>query len=459
MASIRTLPHENKSQNPEMRREIENFDRNKLQPVTIHYVNRPLPGMYNLPMHGYMVIESKPRSLHVPFDAPPIKKTTFANTIYFGPSLMHAAFIVSPRLLELVLTSKAFSDKTKEILKKMKSQEFPAVEIFFRELLKQKHSDDESKETKEKLFYLAQDPFDFKLPGEDRKELFYLLQLNRDINGEGGAVFPYDPNISFCEADREAFESHVAITSKSYPRISIQVVHDLFQQQLLYQRYLEQKAGIGTSFDDEKDVCSAKEKIKKTYTQNILSKLVKFSDIPYFGHSNCNKSTATFLQEAENLSAREMNRSPDTIQSSTWVSFGSGLRMPFWQPVAKKPLDIEQLIQRLISDSNLKNIDENEIKALSGYKGLILQKIDELDFDQQEEMLRRCLDEKTVLGKIFHTMRLWRETDKSRGYLSQAHSRLEALTCLKRLSLDLDEQEERSWEAIDLTDSLFSPTS
>ncbi|MHB1947608.1 MAG: hypothetical protein ACYCQI_05795 [Gammaproteobacteria bacterium] len=434
--------------------ELQKFDKKSLHPINTYYVNRALPIMYGIPFHGYVVLESTPKILHItrsdiflPINHGP--KAKFAEVFYLGQSSMHAPFRVSDKLIAAAESDREnYGERALQALQAMRGREFPSVEHFLRELLKKAFAD---KLTEEMIFHLAQDPFEGmsrlrkklaeQVLGDEtietalRSELYYrsllanLVELNCTINHEYGAVLPYNQNINFCKKDRVAFEKGDALV-KPYPLINSWIIQDLYRHMLLYQNYMEQKAGIGKAFDDDNDpIHIAKLRVTQQDTQRIMNQLVQFTDIPYLSsqQANCNKAMTTFLQTAENIAAKESKREPETITAASYSSVGSWLRMPFWQPV--KPLTLDQFIERLITNPQLKIQDSKLRQELADNKDRIIKAIEELPKEKQKMLFKKCLDEKTQLGQIFFIKRTgyYFQPDRSRGQLKLVADKLKAL--------------------------------
>jgi len=433
--------------------ELKKFDKKSLHPVTTYYANRALPVMYGIPIHGYVVLGSTPKTIHLtrsdiilPKDHK--LKAKFADVFYLGQSSMHAPFRVTDKLVSAAESDREnYGESALQALQDLRGREFPSVEHFLRELLKKAYS---HRLTAEMIIHLAQNPFegmsrlkkklaeqvieDKTIQTSLRSELYYrsllanLVNLNHDSNREYGAVLPYNKNIAFCRQDREAFETGEALV-KPYPLIPSWIIQDLFRQTLLYQNYMEQKAGIGEAFDDDKESTHiAKQRVTQQDTQRIMDQLVQFADVPLGPHqANCNKAMTTFLQTAEDIAAKEAKRDPETITAASYSSVGSWLRMPFWQPV--KPLTLEQHIERLITNSQLKIQDGKLLQELADNKDRIIKAIEEFPKDKQKTLFKKCLDEKTQLGQVFFAKRTgyYFRPDRSRGQLKLIADKLHAL--------------------------------
>ena len=112
-------------------------------------------------------------------------------------------------------------------------------------------------------------------------------------------------------------------------------LRDVFDQQKLYQFYLDEKAGIGKSVEYQSKLRALDE--QKTY--KIISGLVDYSLIPSEENereTNCNKTSATLLQMAETISAEKQKRKPDEITGASRFAMGASQRMYLWDPLQRK---------------------------------------------------------------------------------------------------------------------------
>ena len=243
------------------------------------------------------------------------------------------------------------------------------------------------------------------------------------VNVDGIArVFPLRPSSDFSKKDSDAFEKG-DVTFQSYPSINPTCIYELFQQQRIFWRYLDEKLG---------DLCEA-ERIKKRlvkfvpfpaasrlvedvknapthFLQKLMSSLQP-DDAPFF--TNCNTATATILQEAEYLSvkndfAESKRPSADIVTGASAVAIGSTSRMFFWGS------RLQQLVVGLFINREFKEDDPSVahqvavleqnpelLKELVHKTNYILQVIDTWPLPQQKMALEQILNDKTPLGKVF----------------------------------------------------------
>jgi len=417
-----------------------------LKSVTVNYVNRSLEGQYGLTFHGYIAVGGKPSTIKISSARKRTLKNQHGMVFYLGGYRNYVPYDVSEALLKQVEASSEFSEKSKKLLREMSGKKFPTAENFLQEFIFKRieKSEDEISDTLRKnLYLLAMDPYLYKelitkldLPPENKNELKILLKLNRKLHSRDSIIFPYSIHSDFSFMDAYAFENNQCYISE-YPSINPTKIYELFQNQQLYQRYIEEKLSMGESFDREEkkpesgmthDVDRIKNRLVGFYTHTLF-------DNPFY--ANCNKGTATLLQEAEYLCAAEQKREPTLILvGASNLSFGSNQRMFFWGSRLQRTV-ADLFVNRDIAPDDqyvklqLENLQENTtlFQELVDKKYFILQIIQTWPKAQEKRALTQILDQSTPLGKVFVSSRsgMFRRPDPSRGALNLAQQRLKAL--------------------------------
>ena len=414
-----------------------------LNHVMVHYANRALKGQYGLTLHGYVVVGGKPAIIKTPHNYSAKTKTikNFGKVFYLGNSYLHAPFHVSNTLLQEMENATNYSSELKKVVNNMADQRFPTVEHFLRKVVFTLYSKEEkeiSQETKDKLNLLAMNPSDYhadtlKLTFKTKNvndQLIHLINLNYQKNKQYGRIFPYRTSSYFSVKDAEAFESGIKTTE--YPHIKATDIYELFQQQQLFQRYIEEKWNMGESVDLVKKTLSNPDE----QTQTRLVNFCNYSVLTSYFYANCNTATATLLEEAEQISASRDKRTPDSISSASYLSFGSSQRMFFWNSnINQKIADLfitgdtkkqEEKIKR-----HLKIFETNSVlfQELVDKKDYILTMIGTWPIEQQKRALEQVLDKNMPLGKVFFGQRswTWSTPKENQGYLLKAKQLLEAL--------------------------------
>jgi hypothetical protein len=425
-----------------------------LNNVYVCYANRSLPDQYTLKLHGYIVIEGKPRTITVPAACLPSKphqmKSQLATVFYIGPNTLHAPYFVSDAILKHIEKSDRYNETIKKILRQMRNKKFMTTEHFLRELLIQINLSDGNEldeEVRHHINLLATNPnqasrdLAWQHPSKKRDNeqalcsaLKDLIDLNNSINGNHGVFFPYSQYCYFNLRDKLAFEEGEA-TYKKYPLVNPTEIYELYQQQYLFQRYVEEKMNMGESVD------FATKTRSKPETDRIMKRLVNCKYVPSTDpfYSNCNKASATLLQEAEDLTVKqekEIERKSATVTGASYLSIGSSHRMFFWNSRIHQII-IDLFINREIKPGdvglairmNNLNHDDALLQELADKKNYIMHIVDSWPLQQQAMALAQILDKNTPLGKVFITQRSWtmRTPDEARGYLKLASEKLDSI--------------------------------
>lgn len=393
--------------------EIEQFDKSKLKKQHAYFVSSSL-GKYPLKLktHGFSVLGNKGTA----------EKKGFAEPYYLGASVMHAQFNLTDKIIQSVQASKKIKPDIKKCIETMEIKDYPSVEHFLRELLSVKARlaglNPELPSVKEEIFVKAANP---------DQELRQIVVLNTSINGRKGAVLPKNAKYGGRVRDRELFETNSALqASRAYPNIEPDILRDVFQQQLIYTRYMEEKAGIGKATDTELKIKKEKDTDK---TAEIINNLVHYKMLsgendPF--SSNCNKATANLLQIAENRSAEKQGRKPEKIKGASIWSIGTQQRLFLWEPL--KP-NFNTMIYQLI-EHNKTNFSKSNLQVLADNKRGVLHIVSNLPKDKKIHALEKILNSETMLGKIFRTPKTgtWFAFFETREYLWKASKMLAAVS-------------------------------
>lgn len=343
-----------------------------------------------------------------------------------------------------------FSELTISALERLQGKEYPSSEHFARALLQARRLIAENNCMPRRDIFI----FAIAANTDANYELKKLLKLDCELNekyfsGKFGAIYPWENEGSFIKADAASFENGEAV-SKAYPRVHVSVVYDLLQQQYMHRAYIEKQAGIGISYalldekeqqeekspkksdadlgaiDEDVRVLMHKCSVRDEDAEKLIGKLPKFIFFPAGknpGTANCNKSAATFLQEAEYISAHEDKRAVETITGASKSCVGASQRMLFWRAV---PTGHDKIILQLFYQPDFKIADEKLLQQLADMKEKILQMAQQQKEDVQQKLYRRMIDIDSNLGMIFYHRRtgMMRDPDVERGYLRQIRERI-----------------------------------
>lgn len=415
--------------------ELKSFKKNTvrvLNPVVVHYANRALHTSFGFQVHGYAVVSSKPATIRIcdvgfpkvltpgfkrgktriissQENRSPTLKTEFSRVFYLGPSRLHGRFDVSDKLIMKAKEQKdIFTDSQLETLKQFRHQTFPTGEHFLRHFLyalenpineEKRHHLNRLAANPETAMHLTLnhlDP-DFVLC----KALDKLIKLNIDANKNYGIVLPFASEYTKnyqgerIVYDRYAFD-HNQSTNAIY-MIDPCILYEVFQQQMLFQRYLEEKLNIGESVDPENKSAIIQSK------HTAFKRLVTFAETGIFDDlktANCNKALGTILQEAETLSAK--TRTPDKIKGASYSAFGATARMFLWNT------SLHQLMINLFVASN-KNFsgrlaflkDKKIFKQLAENKTYFLNVVETWPREQQQKAYEQIFNPESPLGNLF----------------------------------------------------------
>lgn len=403
----------------ELKSEIEAFDRSKLRKPVVYFVSSA-KAPYLPQTHGFVAVEYK--------GATPSPHVRIYSV---GVSIMHAAVQVSKIYIAAVLTSSQLTQWTKTAIKALGGQSFTSGEQFLRAVLIEKARiaciDMTDPEVQKAIFEEAAFP---------NKELQSLISLNQTIRGKNGAILPLSATSKRCLTDRTVVEQNDPrrITKVAYPQIEVLALHQVYQDQQLHARYLEEKAGIGKS-----TAVSSKMSVSGEQPKGMLSHFSSFKHLPTTsGESNCNKSAASLLQAAENTSATRQRRPAQTIKGPSFWSIAASQRMPLYQPVQQSAHEILTGLFQKAEEA----VNPAHLQTLADRKDEILQAIAALPDAQQKIALEETLNPNTALGRVFHKKRstaFFRESIfspcQSRGALKKADHMLQALSSKKTFSI------------------------
>lgn len=388
--------------------EIQQFDKSNLQKQTVYYVNGAIGHCAFKPKtHGFAVVGMKATA----------KKAGFAQPFYLGASIMHAHFNLNEKVIKKIIASKDINKSTKDAIELMKRQEYPTAEHFLRKLLYQKarlQGQSITAHVQQKILYQATNP---------DAELKAIVEMNVSINGRGGAVLCADSNSPRRVRDRRLFESGSYLqTSKAYPQIDPDILREVYQQQRLYAQYMDEQAGIGKATNVELKKRAADHSKAARVVANLASyKLLPEKDDMF--SSNCNKSTASLLQLAEDRSAKKQGRMPMKITGASMWAIGAQQRLFLWDPLTS---NLSAIVHQLIEHNKIDFI-QTSLQYLADNKRGILHIISNLPTEKKIRALRSILNNESMLSQIFHTRRSgeWFTPSPSRGYLLKAKKMLE----------------------------------
>ena len=313
-------PSQSDKPKPNLFSQICAFDKSYLNKLTVYTVSCCQADVW-LPLktHGFAVIGTD-KHRH---------GFTRGRVYYLGAHIMDAPYELNNKIIQHVNKSEGFSQLTKQALHFVEKRQYPSAECFLKALLQQKAvltGDDLSNSSiQEQLFTQAAFP---------RGELRKLVSLNNSINGVKGAVLP-KPRTGFrCKRDIAIFENSNATKSvKPLPLIEPEQLRRVYNDQVLFSRYLHEKAGTGQS---TALMIKTQQSRSQLMAAKYLSKFSKFNFWPSrqdAKSSNCNKATASLLQLAENASARNQHRQPQFITGASLWAVGDRQRMALWQPL------------------------------------------------------------------------------------------------------------------------------
>ena len=349
----------------DLNREIEGFDRSSLAKQGVYLVSCSLVG-FGPKTHGFIAVGFP---------------GNFGRVYHCGPSAMLAGYEVTNKLLDNVMKSNKFDEKTKAVMTELKGQFFPSVEHFLRKFLSLR------KPKLNEAEILAKAAF----PDNN-------LQLLVALNERKGAVLPLDPRKGRRRRDQAIFEGggndHIR---KNFPNIDPENVRDVFNQQKLYAQYLQEKAGIGKTTD----LIPLYETVRPERTSEIISSFASYTKLPKKSNmfsTNCNKTSASLLQAAERKSAQQQQRSEETIKGISIWSIGSTQRAHVWDPLQ---ISLKTIVNDLINKNKL---DENIIskQKLVEIKNSLFHIVLSLPREEQVKALSMILNKNTVIGEIFH---------------------------------------------------------
>lgn len=373
--SIKSIIHSNKDSVKSqiknkiaLNQEIENFNRATLRKQIVHIVSDSKKPF--LPkIHSYIIIGRATKT----------HQKGYGDVLYCGGSIMHQSYKVTNSILKSVNRSKALSPSTKAAVHNLKYQEFPSAEHFLRALLIEKAKLTKQPISQEDLYEQAASP------DKELQQLIYFQSSGLN-HGKQGAVLPLNPNTGARVFDRKQFEAGKS-ANKIYPNIDPMIVRDLYRQQQLFAYYMDEKAGIGKDIEFK-----TKLNTNESQTSRIMKSLVKFTFLPKPNNAftaNCNKATATLLQEAENLSATKQKRKPETINTASLWGIAAKQRMYLWNPLKQS---IKAIVHNLIDKDQIGQATTMNLETLSKRKRDIFTVICTLPLTDQEKALKQALD-------------------------------------------------------------------
>ncbi|WP_133130480.1 hypothetical protein [Legionella yabuuchiae] len=360
--------------------EIQQFDKLKLRKQTVYYVSSSL-GRYVLKpkTHGFAVIGTKATA----------EKAGFGEPYYLGASIMHARFKLTKTIVKNVTSSKKISSSTKKAIELMKRQEYSSVEHFLRALLTQKARlagmNLKSKHVRRTILQQATNP---------NGELRCIVAMNSLVNGRKGAVLPKNSKCSGRTRDRTLFEKGSSLqNSKAYPNIEPDILRDVFQQQLIYSRYMDELAGIGKATDPK-----LKERQKDaSETTGIIDNFIEYKLLPEKDDvfsSNCNKATANLLQLAEDRSAKKQGRNPQKITGASIWAIGAKQHLFLWDPLKQ---NLNAIVHQLIEHNKIDSA-QISLQELANNKRGILHIISNLPKNKKIKALQCIFNDETILN-------------------------------------------------------------
>jgi hypothetical protein len=379
--------------------DIKSFNKDKMRKKEVYLVGGP-PETY-LPsyVHSFAVIGATKNKK---------SESSYGSLRYLSANVMLAHYTVSDAVVNAVMKSTSISHKTKSAIQKFKRKSFPSTEIFFRELLKEREKKESKQTSAEDIFFKAAFP---------DEELQKLAKLNEDLNHKRGVVVPANPDEGRRKTDRDRFENDsFRLTIVPYPHIEPDILDDVFNQLKLYSAWMNEQAGIGKNTE-----YWIKKHVHPKKTRQIIDAQVHYKDsldhptLDLLGitafqamtlpdkndlfETNCNKSSASLIDEAEKRSAQKQHRQPQEIKGPTWFhqQIGSAQRILIWNPL--KP-NFVGIIRQLISPTGV-NYPIPSIQELIANKKNILRVIRGFELPEQIKALEQITDRSTLLGKAF----------------------------------------------------------
>lgn len=382
--------------------EIQSFDRKKLRKKMVYMVGGPPESYAPNYLHSFAVVGVKKNKKN---------ESSYCSLRYLTASIMHGHYVVRHAIVKKVLKSKEFSAGTKAAIQALHGQTFPSTEHFFRALLQIRQRDGyDDKSTQEELFVRAAFP---------DVELQRLAKLNEDLNHERGVVAPGHPDEGRRKSDRDRFEKESSrLTVVPYPNIEPDILDDVFNQLKIYMLWLNEQAGMGKNTDYWLKVHVHQEKTKqminlpphyKSASANrffdlLGASLLQFLTLPSKNslfEANCNKSSASILQEAEDRSAEKQGRHPESIKGPTKFHqkiAGSAQRISIWNPLHPNLVGI---IRNLVSPVEKIHYPIPSVQQLIQDRKNILHIISAFELPLQIKALEQILDRTTRLGLAF----------------------------------------------------------
>lgn len=381
--------------------EIKTFDAKKLRKKMVYMVGGPPESYVPNCLHSFAVVGKKSENKN---------ESSYCSLRYLTASIMHGHYVVRETIVKKVMKSTDYTDGTKNAVRALQGQIFPSTEHFFRALLHIRQRDGyEEKLTEERLFERAAFP---------DAELQKLAKLNEDLNYARGVVAPGNPDEGRRKADRNRFEKNSSrLTVIPYPHIEPDILDDVFNQLKLYMLWINEQAGIGKNTDYWLKVNVHPEKTNqlinlpphyKSVSPNrffdlLGASLLQFVTLPnkdFLFETNCNKSTASLMQEAENRSAEKQGRNPECIKGPTKFhqKIGSAQRISIWNPL--RP-NFTGIIRNLVSPTDNIHYPIPSVQQLIQDRKNILHVISAFELPLQIKALEQILDRTTRLGQAF----------------------------------------------------------
>ncbi len=380
-------------------KDIQSFNKNKLRKREVYFVGGPPESYLPSYLHSFPVVGAVKNKK---------SESSYASLRYLSANIMLAHFFVSDAIVNTVMKSANFSHDTKSAIQAFKGQTFPSIEIFFRELLKKREN---RENITEDICIKAAFP---------DEELQKLAKLNEDVNHNRGVVVPGNPDEGRRKTDRARFESNsMRLTIVPYPNIEPDIIDDLFNQLKLYMAWMNEQAGIGKNTEywikehvhpeKTKQIIDAQVHYKSSIANPVLNflgvSLLQFLTLPdknCFFETNCNKSSASLLDEAEKRSAEKQHRQAQEIKGPTWFhqKIGAAQRILIWNPLKPNFIGI---IKQLVTPTHV-NYPIPSLQDLVANKKNILQVIQGFELSEQIKALEQITNRRTLLGKAFATV-------------------------------------------------------
>jgi len=393
---------ENAEPNHPLLAEIETFDRSQLRKKMVYMVGGPPESYAPNCIHSFAAVGMKKSNK---------KESSYCSLRYLSASIMHGHYFVRDSIVAKVMKSKAFSVETKSAVQALRGQTFPSTEHFFRALISlRQQKSAEVKLTEEELFARAAFP---------DVELQRLAKMNEDFNHERGVVAPGNPDEGRRKSDRNRFEKNSwRLTIVPYPQIEPDILDDVFNQLKIYMLWMNEQAGIGKNTDHSLKVHVHPEKTKqiinlppryKSASPNrfldfLGASILQFLTMPdkdSLFEANCNKSSASILQEAENRSAAKQGREAECIKGPTKFhqnKAGSAQRISIWNPLRPNLVGI---IKNLVSPEEKIDYPSLTVPQLIQNRKNILHVISGFELPLQIKALELILDSTSQLGQAF----------------------------------------------------------